>query len=60
MKEASAPLPPDYRPGTIVDLYLDGLTPPREDAARVRGLDGTWSSQGWPRSPRVSVRSRLA
>lgn len=43
MKDVSAPLPPDYRAGTVVDLYLDGLTPPRDEAARTRNADGTWS-----------------
>ena len=42
--ESSSPLPEEYRPGTLVDLFLDGLSRPRSDAARTRSADGTWTS----------------
>ncbi|WP_420447059.1 AMP-dependent synthetase/ligase [Candidatus Palauibacter sp.] len=42
--QASSPLPEDYRPGTLADLFLDGLSRPRDDAARTRGSDGVWAS----------------
>ena len=41
---ASNPLPDDYRPGTLPDLFLDGLSRPRADAIRTRGADGVWTS----------------
>ncbi|WP_420633680.1 AMP-dependent synthetase/ligase [Candidatus Palauibacter sp.] len=40
----SSPLPEDYRPGTLPELFLDGLSRPRDDAARTRGADGVWIS----------------
>jgi long-chain acyl-CoA synthetase len=42
--ESSSPLPEEYRPGTLVDLFLDGLSRPRPDAARTRSADGIWTS----------------
>lgn len=42
--ESSSPLPEEYRPGTLVDLFLDGLSRPRSDAVRTRSADGTWAS----------------
>ena len=40
----STPLPEDYRPGTLPELFLNGLSRPRADAARTRGSDGAWTS----------------
>ncbi len=42
--EVSNPLPDSYRPGTLVDLFLRGLSTPRDDAVRVRSETGRWSS----------------
>ena len=42
--QASTPLPEDYRPGTLPELFLDGLSRPRADALRTRGEDGVWTS----------------
>lgn len=42
--QVSSPPPDDYRPGTLPELFLDGLSRPRDDAARTRGADGVWVS----------------
>ncbi|MFV1987979.1 MAG: long-chain fatty acid--CoA ligase [Gemmatimonadota bacterium] len=42
--ETSAPPLSGYEPGTLVDLYLDGLTPSRPVAAQTRNADGSWTS----------------
>ncbi len=42
--QSSSPLPGDYRPGTLVDVFFQGLSTPRPDAARTRGADGVWTS----------------
>lgn len=41
---SSNPLPKNYRPGTLVDLFLQGLSHPRPVAARTRNGDGVWTS----------------
>ncbi len=43
VREASTPLPEDFRPGTLVDLFLSGLDVPREDALCHRRPDGHWA-----------------
>ncbi len=42
--EISAPLLSGYEPGTLVNVYMDGLVPPRPVAARTRNEDGSWTS----------------
>jgi len=49
----SAPPLPGYEPGTLVDLYLEGIRASRPDAARTRSRDGTWTSHG---SDELAVR----
>ncbi len=41
---SSSPLPDDYRPGTLAELFLDGLSRPRDDAILSREPDGSWTS----------------
>ncbi len=42
--ETARPLPPDYLPGTLVEVHLEGLDKPREVAAKTRNPDGTWTA----------------
>jgi long-chain acyl-CoA synthetase len=42
--ETAGPTADGYSPGTLVDLFLAGLTPPRDVVARTRSPDGTWTS----------------
>ena len=41
--ETRGPPAEGYSPGTLVDLFLEGLDPARPVVARTRGPDGTWA-----------------